>query len=169
MLHDASESNFRKLKSDVDFTSSMLCDILKTIGPTYLILDGIDELDEVSWKHLLSTVLQLHETCPETKLFISSRKEREIALILKAKSIPVRIDRKNHVDIDAFVRLEGENLLDQLKSYGADMHTCLKARDVLETIVDKAEGKLKWIHRSCSNANNTLQACSFTPGSFYEW
>lgn len=155
VLHEPRKSEFRQLQSDVDFIKNLLLDVLKSLGPTYIILDGIDELDEISWKNLLSTVLQLQEACPETKLLISSREERDIALKLKRKSVSIRIDHKNHDDIDAFVRLQGEDIVEKLRDYGADDDYCLKTRGALKVIVNKAKGKFKMIKRMAYNANNT--------------
>ncbi|KAK6957593.1 hypothetical protein Daesc_000380 [Daldinia eschscholtzii] len=141
ILHKASESDYRKLKSDCGFVLDLLCTILNSIGTSYLILDGLDELNEVSWKHLLSTTLQIIEKCQGTKLLISSREEREMSLQLESKSIPLRVNSKNHQDIHAFVQLECEDIIDEKKRCGADEQTCIRIREALETITEKSEGK----------------------------
>ncbi|KAI1481969.1 hypothetical protein F4774DRAFT_417330 [Daldinia eschscholtzii] len=141
ILHKASESDYRKLKSDCSFVLDLLCTILNSIGASYLILDGLDELNEVSWKHLLSTTLQIIEKCQETKLLISSREEREMSLRLEGKSIPLRVNSKNHQDIHAFVQFECDDIIDEKKRYGADEQTCIRVREALETITEKSEGK----------------------------
>ncbi|KAI1770697.1 hypothetical protein F4818DRAFT_431640 [Hypoxylon cercidicola] len=140
ILYEASHSNHRKLKSDPGFVMDLLCKILKGVGPSFIILDGLDELDEPSWKCLLSDIMQLHKSCPETKLLISSREERDISLRLREKTVSLRVDHKNFEDINSFVQLECDDLLLEMAAQGADKRTCLKIKEVLSTIADNAEG-----------------------------
>ncbi|KAI1416816.1 hypothetical protein F5Y13DRAFT_204160 [Hypoxylon sp. FL1857] len=141
-LHDSSQSNYRRLKNDSDFVLDFLCKILTGSGPSFIVLDGLDELDESSWKHLLSNILKINERCPETKLLISSREERDISLRLCSKAIPLRLDYRNFRDIDSFVQLECKDILLEMKSYGADEQICLKVKKTLDTIAEKAAGRL---------------------------
>ncbi|OTB12629.1 hypothetical protein K445DRAFT_65837 [Daldinia sp. EC12] len=140
-LLKASESNYRKLKSDCSFVLDLLCTILNNTGASYLILDGLDELNEVSWKHLLSNALQIIEKCQETKLLISSREEREISLRLESKSIPLRVNSKNHQDIHSFVHLECEDIIDEKKRSRADEEICTRIREAIDMIAENSEGK----------------------------
>ncbi|OTA59127.1 hypothetical protein K449DRAFT_466839 [Hypoxylon sp. EC38] len=141
ILHDSSQSNYRRLKNDSDFVLDFLCRILNDLSPSFIIVDGLDELDEPSWKYLLSKTLEISQRCPETKLLISSREERDISLQLSSKSVPLRVNhKKNSQDIDSFIQLECEDLLLEMKSYGADEPTCLKIKDKLHTITEKAAG-----------------------------
>ncbi|KAI2624405.1 hypothetical protein GGR54DRAFT_629674 [Hypoxylon sp. NC1633] len=142
ILFEASQSDSRKLKNDSDFVMSLLCKVLQGLGPTYVVLDGLDELDETSWRHLLSSVLQINENCPETKLLISSREERDISLQLKSKAIPLRVDHNNFEDISSLVQLECDDMLLEMRSYGADERTCLQIKEKFGTIAEKAAGKL---------------------------
>ncbi|KAI0161115.1 hypothetical protein GGR52DRAFT_582536 [Hypoxylon sp. FL1284] len=131
ILYEASHSNHRKLKSDTSFVREVLCKILKCIGPSFIILDGLDELDERSWKCLLDDVFQVYKICPEMKLLISSRDERGISIFLKDKATLLRIDHKNLEDISSFVQVECEDLLVEMKTQGADKQTCSRIREVL--------------------------------------
>ncbi|KAI1802020.1 hypothetical protein F4811DRAFT_555212 [Daldinia bambusicola] len=139
ILHKASQSDSRKLKSDCGFVLNFLCTILNSIGANYLILDGLDELNEISRNHLLSNILRINEKCPETKLLISSREEREISLRLGSKSIPLRVNSKNNQDIHSFVQLECEDIIDEKKRCGADerMWMFIYAKLVLQMVKDQ--------------------------------
>ncbi|KAI2471029.1 hypothetical protein F4781DRAFT_388511 [Annulohypoxylon bovei var. microspora] len=140
ILHDTSQSDYRRLKNDTDFVVDLLCKILKGLGPTFVILDGLDELNEHSWGHLLATVLKVNEGCPETKLLISSREERGIILRLENRAIPLRVDHKNSEDINSYVQLKCESILLRMRSYGAGERTCLEVKQRLGTIVESAAG-----------------------------
>ncbi|KAI0840677.1 hypothetical protein F5Y06DRAFT_293941 [Hypoxylon sp. FL0890] len=140
ILHDSSQSNYRRLKNDSDFVFDFLCRILNSLGPSFIILDGLDELDESSCKDLLSNILKINEKCVETKLLISSREDRDISLRLSGKAVPLRVDYKNFEDIDKLVQLECEDLLLEMRGYGADERTCLKVKEKLATIAENAQG-----------------------------
>lgn len=141
ILFEAFHSNHRKLKSDPDFVMDLLGKILKGVGPSFIIIDGLDELEEPSWKRLLSDILQLHENCPETKLLISSREERDISIRLREKATLLRVDHRNLEDIDSFVQLECQTLLLEMAAQGADNLTCHKVKEALSTIAENAEGE----------------------------
>ncbi|OTB06435.1 hypothetical protein M426DRAFT_9573 [Hypoxylon sp. CI-4A] len=160
ILHEAFQSNRRKIRSDSNFIMGLLCKALDGLGPCFIIIDGLDELDEISWNNLLLNVLKINERCKETKLLISSREERNISLHFGSKATPLRVDYKNSEDICSFVELEGEDLLSEMRHYGADERTCLKAKDGLKAITEKAEGKIAFDNISF-NANK-WQACSST-------
>ncbi|KAI1457992.1 hypothetical protein F4805DRAFT_474716 [Annulohypoxylon moriforme] len=140
LLHETSQSDYKKLKSDTDFVTDLLCKILKSLGPTFVILDGLDELDEYSWGHLLAIVLKINKSCPETKLLISSRDERDIASRLRNEAISLRVDYKNCADIKSFVQLECESLLFEMRSFGASQQICLEVKGRIDSIAEKAAG-----------------------------
>ncbi|KAI1657870.1 hypothetical protein F4813DRAFT_389137 [Daldinia decipiens] len=138
IVYKTSQPNYRKLKSDSSFVLDLLCTILNSIGASYLILDGLDELNENSWKHLLSGVLQINEKCPETKFLISSREDREISLQLESEYVPLRVDYENLHDIDSFVQLE---FLQMVKNQGT-LYDIEMQMENLPDGLDQAYGRL---------------------------
>ncbi|KAL1840713.1 hypothetical protein VTJ49DRAFT_208 [Mycothermus thermophilus] len=128
-----------KLSKDVGFTKDLLCMILKTIGPNFIVLDGLDEIKEEAWKALLSTSLEIKQACVETKLLISSRELRGLASMLEKHAVTVRVDKGNHEDIRAFVRAESADMLAELARCGAPKQELLDIRPALESIVTKAD------------------------------
>ncbi|KAI1103967.1 hypothetical protein F4804DRAFT_211097 [Jackrogersella minutella] len=139
-LCETSQSDYRRLKNDSSFVIDLLCKILQGLGSSFIVLDGLDELDELSRKHLLSSVLQINGNCPETKLLVSSREERDISLQLSSKATALRVDLKNSEDINSFIQGECESLLLEMKSYGAGEQMCLKIKEKVNTIVENAAG-----------------------------
>lgn len=143
ILQEAYKSNIRRLKGDSDFVLAQLSQILQTLGSTFVVIDGLDELDKAVWGHLLSSLLQLHKNCPELKLLISSREERDIATQLEGKATTIRVDNNNSKDIDSYVELECVELFVELRSYGADERTCLKIKKALEIVGERAAGQCR--------------------------
>lgn len=138
LLPDYSSSDRRKLLRDQDFVKDILCMVLTSIGPSYIVLDGLDEIEEFCWRDLLAAVFDIKESCAEAKLLISSREAREIDLALKDRVTALRIGKHNHEDIQAFIRCEMEGLL--LRFDDADEQVRSRIRVALESIADKSDG-----------------------------
>ncbi|KAK3297275.1 uncharacterized protein B0H64DRAFT_391813 [Chaetomium fimeti] len=138
LLPDHSSPDRRKLLRDRDFVKETLCTVVTSIGPAYIVLDGLDEIEESCWRDLLVTVFGIKERCTETKVLISSREEREITLALKDRATALHINKYNHEDIRAFVRCEMEGLL--LRFGDADEQVRSRIRAALELIPDKSDG-----------------------------
>jgi hypothetical protein len=137
LLPDYSNPDRRKLVRDQDFVKDILYTILTSFGPAYIVVDGLDEIHELSWRDLLSAVFNIKERCVETKVLISSREAREIALALKDVTA-LRVDKRNHDDIQAFVRCEMEDLL--LRFSHADEEVRSRIQVAVESIADKSDG-----------------------------
>ncbi|KAL2267591.1 hypothetical protein VTJ83DRAFT_4868 [Remersonia thermophila] len=140
MLPEPWSSGHTKLSKDVGSTKHLLCTILKAIGPSFIILDGLDEIEEEAWRALLSTALEIRQECVETKLLISSRELCGIASMLEAHAVAVRVDKGNFEDIRNFVRAESDGLLAELARCPATEQELSDIRPTLESIATKADG-----------------------------
>lgn len=139
LLPDHSSPDRRKLLRDQDFVKEILCTILIGIGSSYIVIDGLDEIEESCWRDLLVAIFGIKERCAETKVLISSREVRDIDLALKDRVTSLRIDKHNYEDIRAFVHSEMKTLL--LRFDGADEQVRSRVRAALESIVDKSDGE----------------------------
>src|SRR5215471_11929028 len=96
-------SKERDLRSYTNYASDILSDLLKCAGPTYLVVDGLDEIPEQERQMLLSKLLAIADGNDEVKLLISSREEYDISRILKEKAKTIRVDSKNSGSIQTYV------------------------------------------------------------------
>ena len=96
------QSGGEKLKSSVDAAANLLKTLLVCAGPTYIVIDGMDEIDETERYRLLKQLLEMPKTCHEVKIFISSRAEADIADLL-TDQISISVDRRNAGSIQTFV------------------------------------------------------------------
>lgn len=140
MLPDSSHPDHTKLTGDSGFLKELLCQVLTSIGPAFIVVDGLDEIEEFGWRDLLSTMLDIKEKCVETKVLISSREVRGITLALEGHADPIRVDKNNLQDIQLFVRSESRSLLLQLERCGASNEALLAIRTSLESIAEKSDG-----------------------------
>ncbi|KAK1758999.1 hypothetical protein QBC47DRAFT_449676 [Echria macrotheca] len=139
ILPSWSDPDHRKLTQDLDFLKKLLGTVLTSIGPTFIILDGLDEVEE-SATDLISTVLDIMKKCVEVKVLFSCKNVRGIALALGKHATPVRVDENNRGDIKAFVQAETDGLIPELESCGASKEICSQIRTALDSITDKSDG-----------------------------
>jgi hypothetical protein len=97
------QSKQRDLKSNTKFATEVFSTLLKCAGPTYIIIDGLDEITELDSRILLLGLLNILKDVDEIKLLISSRQEDDIAKILKDNAQIIRVDHRNAGSIQAFI------------------------------------------------------------------
>ncbi|KAK0630428.1 hypothetical protein B0T17DRAFT_607368 [Bombardia bombarda] len=85
-----------------DEAAKMLADLLKAAGPTYIIIDGVDEIGEMERGRLLRGLFDLDDACSETKFLISSRPELDIKSMLASLAV-ITVNERNAGSIQAYV------------------------------------------------------------------
>ena len=96
------QSSRESLKSSIDTAISLLTNLLGYTGPVYIVIDGVDEIDEIERRRLLKQLLHLSEACEGAKILISSRPEADIGEMIKDKAT-IRVDSRNGGSIQTFV------------------------------------------------------------------
>lgn len=97
------QSSLENLKSSVTIATTLLEKLLNCAGQVYIVIDGVDEIDEIEQAKLLRHLLDLSKNCEETRILISSRPEAGLATVLDSASTTIRVDNKNAGSIQAFV------------------------------------------------------------------
>ncbi|KAK5057894.1 hypothetical protein LTR84_011895 [Exophiala bonariae] len=99
-------------KRSVDATANLLRTLLGCAGPTYILIDGMDEIEETERSRFLKQVLEVSRACQEVKILISSRAEADIADLLKDQ-VSIRVDSRNAGSIHTFVKRRTEEWFDK--------------------------------------------------------
>lgn len=141
MVHDAYYANRRKFNEDVDYIKELLCDVIKDLGPTYIVIDGLDELDEDTRQSLLKTLLGIVDLCGDIRFLLSSRKEHDLLRILGSQASSIMLNEENLQDIERYVERRGKEWCDELRYSGATDSECDEVRKELKRVVTKSEGK----------------------------
>ena len=97
------------LENSVPVAVSLLTMLLNYAGPVYIIIDGVDEIDRIQRGILLRELLSLSKNCEETKILISCRPEVDIATILDADCVSIRVDNRNASSIQNFVNRQSNS------------------------------------------------------------
>lgn len=140
VLLAAYASEGRKLRTSTEYLSGLLQDMIKSMGTTFLIIDGLDECDEPERQALLKILVDLSNKCSNLRLAVSSRDEADISRILRevAQIIPVHL--ANKTDIAAYVSKELDELSHDIRSNTPNSETECDIKVFLKPIVCKAEG-----------------------------
>ncbi|KAL2132803.1 hypothetical protein VTI74DRAFT_3372 [Chaetomium olivicolor] len=118
------DSNKRDFMNKLVAAKGLLEDVLKCKGPTFVVIDGLDEVEEVERKLLQSSLLDVLRACRDTglKVCISSRAEDDIARLLAPKAAVIRVNTRNRGGIYTYVNsrfdewMENADFLDEGKS-----------------------------------------------------
>lgn len=140
VMHEAYISNYRQITSSLDFTIELFSDLIKVSGPTFIIIDGIDEIPEIERRLLLKALIGLSQTHKDVKLLVSSRGERDISLLLGNDVPSVRVDHRNKEDIETYIQKEMDRWLPELQGLGADDRVCSEVKVLSQSIAEKAKG-----------------------------
>lgn len=141
-----SQSSRENLKNNITVAVSLLTTLLKGAGPVYIIVDGVDEIDEIERERLLRELLGLSKNCQETKIVVSSRLEADIKAKLDPVSVSIRVDEYNAGNIQAFVNFESDRLF-QTWNLLPDERTDIER--LLAPVAANAQGRPFCIQSSC--------------------
>jgi hypothetical protein len=99
------DSNKQDLMTNTTATKELLADVLKCAGATFLVIDGLDEVEEFERKQLLTSLIEILKACTDSnlKICISSRAEDDIVKILEPTAATVRVDKENTTGILTYV------------------------------------------------------------------
>ncbi|KAL9621920.1 MAG: hypothetical protein Q9160_003741 [Pyrenula sp. 1 TL-2023] len=130
------QSSLENLKGSTDCAVELLTAFLALVGPVYIVVDGLDEIDEVHRCKLLKQLLGLLEKCENMKLLISSRPDADITAILQEKSADIRVDHRNCESIEVFVT-------QSLRRWFAERDFLPEGRAEIERLLAPLTGKSK--------------------------
>jgi hypothetical protein len=136
-----------QLLNNQEAAKAKLCDILERLESVFLIIDGLDEIENEEWREdLLTTILDiLQRTCHTTKLLISTRELPDISFRLKKLEedghlATIRVNEGNLADIRAYVCAETDALLSKIERANPPQSVLMGMRQALESIADRSKG-----------------------------
>ncbi|KAF5697667.1 NACHT domain-containing protein [Fusarium globosum] len=136
-IMDTTKDLKRDLKGDSKFALNTFSKLLQAAGPTYIAIDGLDEIDEFTQQAFLHLLLDELKTLPHVKLLVSSRRVERIERILKPVAAILPIDQKNSGCIKAYVSRRGGEWLDN-SYFESDARS--EIRRLLNPLASKADG-----------------------------
>lgn len=138
-LKDIWKSKYHPLVSCEEL-KNILETMLGNIGITYLIIDGLDEIELEERRMVLTVLLSLLSKANNLKIFLSSRLEVDIATELDSVTCglyQVNIGEKNKLDIVTYVSEAGKAVFDK---FSVDDATREEIQAILDQIANDAKG-----------------------------
>lgn len=128
--------------SDTGHVRSLLLNLLQAVDVTYIVLDGLDEINQIERQFVLKELLEINRDSAKTGILLSSRIEPDIVRLLPENVEKERVDHRNINDIQAYVQVRTN---EWLMSSPFDIETCGEIRKLLVSLPEKSGGK-HWIH-----------------------
>ena len=132
------ESKEREIKGNTGHVAEMLKTFLATAGPTYIIVDGLDEMDECERQIIFQRLDELSKGCDDVRFLICSRAEADISKILEQKAKNIRVNDTNFGSIQNYVDFRSQNWM---ASCQYDSKTESEIRNLLSPLAANAKGK----------------------------
>ncbi|KAK2017314.1 hypothetical protein LZ32DRAFT_576756 [Colletotrichum eremochloae] len=96
------QSNGHDMKSSLDGAAELLQSLLKCAGLVYIVVDGIDEIEEMEHTRLLKQLLRLSIDCKDCRFLLSSRPESDITAILQDNTADIEVHHRNSGSVQAY-------------------------------------------------------------------
>jgi NACHT domain len=132
------ESSERDLKSNTSHASDLLKSLLLSGGPTYIVVDGLDEIEESERQILLQKLETVVKDCDELKILICSRAEEDITKALGKKAKSIRVDQRNLGSIQGYINTRSKEWMDNCNF---DIETESEVLRLLSPLSAHAKGK----------------------------
>ena len=130
--------NPRKVMSDTKHVQTLLKEILQALNVAYIVIDGLDEINQIERQALLTDLLEINRASSDTKLLISSRVEHDILRLLPIEVEAGEVNDRNMNDIKTYVQ-ELSDLW--LVSSGFDVKMAAEIKEMLLPLASKSNGK----------------------------
>ena len=167
VLDRAYTTKSQELVSSIEYAQAFLVDILRAVELTYIVIDGIDEIDEAERKVLLKIVLQLAAENANVKLLVSSREEVDIGREMKHVAKRLSIGSKNNSDIEDYVTGVIQEWLTNLRTEASNLHLGIieqEIRNLIRPIAAKAQGMLAFVDNlETLSIQNAERSCRDVP------
>lgn len=142
VLNDATE---RELRGNTGYVLDLFKTWLLGAGPTFCVIDGLDEMDRSERQILLQRLDELTKACSELRLLICSQSEADISRVLERKAAGIQVNKRNSGSIQAYINTRSDNWISNRRF---DSKLGLELRELLSPLSAKADGE-------CSTPNLT--------------
>ncbi|CAH0041024.1 unnamed protein product [Clonostachys rhizophaga] len=136
------QSATNRLRLELDSATQLLQDLVACVGPTYLVIDGLNEIEEIERKRLLEKLVTITSACREARVMVSSQAPDDIAKVLNPLAPSVLVHANNFESIQEFVDQWTREWLNE-KNFIPECE--LEIRGLLAPISSKAAGMFLYV------------------------
>lgn len=132
------ESEERKLRGSILYSAELLTTYLQKNQFTYIVTDGVDEMEEAERHILLSRLVALTQDCKEVRVLLCSREEDDITRMIEPNGSRIRVHQRNSGSIQKYVDYRTQSWI---AKYGPDAISELEIQGLLYPLSAKAAGE----------------------------
>ncbi|KAJ8126088.1 hypothetical protein O1611_g7550 [Lasiodiplodia mahajangana] len=133
-----SEECMASLRKATDF----LIDFVDSTSPSFLVVDGLHEMEEVQRGRLASELLRIQNKTSKVRIFISCRKELGLSQILGRHGSVLYARRRNFEYIQDFVKKWAESWFEERRFWPEEQ---AEVESLLDSIVVKTRGVFSYV------------------------
>ena len=126
------------LLASTERNQDLLVKLMSCIGNVYILIDGLDEV--ATKKDILEGLMAQVSSYDGLRLLCCSREELDISNLIKARSLMLRVQAKNHSDIGQYFDQYVTKWMSERPDIPEFEKEKIKTR--LKTIPNKADGKM---------------------------
>jgi len=142
VVHECFIKKYDALTTNAEYVEKLFGDLAVSSGAVHIVIDGIDEVEESTRVAFLESLHRVAESRDNLYLLLSSRPERDIEIKIQGSNFhALRADKHNSVDIENYVRNEGDVWTAELQDHGADPKSCQQIRTALGAVAKRANGE----------------------------
>lgn len=123
---------------DMLSTVRILHKVVDAAGPSFFVIDGLDEIGETDRSRLLKELISMAQGCSNLRILISSRPASDLNEVLRKAAKAIRVDHHNAMSIHTFVKSWVDNWF---VVRGFEPRTQAEIRKRLSSLSSKAQGK----------------------------
>lgn len=127
----------RELTKGMKATVVLLKRIVQSFGPFYIVIDGLDEVDESERSMVLELLLDVSQSCKDVRLLISARPEYDIESKLKKPAKEILVHHRNSGSIQLYVNQRTPEIL---ATFSADKAAKAEIESLLIHLTPTAKG-----------------------------
>ncbi|GKZ31234.1 hypothetical protein AbraIFM66950_011525 [Aspergillus brasiliensis] len=131
------EAKERELRGNTLYVTELLKAYLKTASQMYIMIDGLDEMDEHERQVLLERLEEIAKECRDLRILISCRPEGDISRKLEKNAFAIKVNDRNAGSIQHYVDHRAH---DWISSLGCSPSMETELRGLLSPLAAKAAG-----------------------------
>ncbi|GKZ97745.1 hypothetical protein AnigIFM59636_001331 [Aspergillus niger] len=108
------EAKERELRGNTLYVTELFKSFLKTASQTYIMIDGLDEMDERERQVLLERLEEIAKECCDLRILISCRPEGDISRRLEKKACAIKIHDRNAGSIQHYIDHRARDWISEL-------------------------------------------------------
>lgn len=132
------ESEVEELKSNLGAATDLLKSLILHAGEVYLVIDGVDEINESERISMVRKLLEVAKSCPGLAVTLSSRPEADLVHTLGNTAVAIQVHDHNEQNIESYITESTQKMFGDRQILRRDHRQ--KIQSLLTPVAKRAKG-----------------------------